>query len=156
MHRITSVLIAACALALAGCSKEGNNTAAGAPPVGSTESAQHQAAPAAQPAPTSPAPEAAASATSATAVAAGDASSIGQKVYGQICVACHGTGAAGAPKIGDKGDWGPRIAQGKTVLYTHALQGFNGKNGTMPPKGGSSLPDEDIRAAVDYLVSQAQ
>ena len=64
---------------------------------------------------------------------------------------------AGAPKVGDKAAWGPRIAQGKDTLYTHALQGFQGKKGVMPPKGGQAqLADADVKSAVDYMVSQAQ
>ena len=70
-------------------------------------------------------------------------------------MACHGAGVAGAPKIGDKADWGPRIAQGKDTLYTHATQGFTGKKGTMPPKGGAAnLSDEEVKAAVDYMVAR--
>ena len=70
---------------------------------------------------------------------------------------CHASGVTGAPKFGDKADWGPRIAQGKDTLYQHALNGFQGKKGMMPPKGGNtSLPDADVKAAVDYMVSQAK
>src|SRR6478672_2255488 len=89
--------------------------------------------------------------------AAGTSGGSGEAVYGQTCVACHGAGVAGAPKIGDKADWGPRIAQGKDTLYTHALQGFQGKKGVMPPKGGNTaLPDADVKAAVDFMASKAQ
>ena len=70
---------------------------------------------------------------------------------------CHGSGAAGAPKIGDKADWGPRIAQGKATLYEHAIKGFNGSKGAMPPKGANpALSDDEVKAAVDYMVSKAQ
>ena len=62
----------------------------------------------------------------------------------------------GAPKPGDKADWGPRIAQGSELLYKHALEGFTGPKGTMPPKGGSTLPDADVKAAVDFMASQAK
>ena len=72
-------------------------------------------------------------------------------------MACHGAGVAGAPKLGDKADWGPRIAQGNDTLYQHAIQGFQGKKGVMPPKGGNTaLPDDQVKAAVDYMVSQAK
>jgi cytochrome c5 len=71
-------------------------------------------------------------------------------------VACHGAGIAGAPKYGDKAAWAPRIAQGSNVLYDHALKGFQGKAGVMPPKGGSSAPDADVKAAVDYMVAAAK
>jgi cytochrome c5 len=71
-------------------------------------------------------------------------------------VACHGAGIAGAPKVGDKTNWAPRIAQGNAVLYEHALKGFQGKAGVMPPKGGSAAPDADVKAAVDYMVAAAK
>lgn len=97
------------------------------------------------------------SSSTMAALGAGPANATGQAVFTQTCAACHAAGIAGAPKVGDKADWGPRIAQGKTVLYTHALQGFTGKKGTMPPKGGNtSLSDADVKAAVDYMVAQAQ
>lgn len=69
---------------------------------------------------------------------------------------CHAAGVAGAPKPGDKADWGPRIAQGKDVLYKHALEGFNGAKGSMPARGGApSLSDDDIKAAVDFMADQS-
>jgi cytochrome c5 len=55
----------------------------------------------------------------------------------------------GAPKIGDKAAWGPRIAQGKDTLYKDAIQG----KGSMPPKGGTTWPDATIKMTVDYMVS---
>ena len=74
----------------------------------------------------------------------------GKGVYDKVCVACHGTGAAGAPKLGDKAAWGPRIKQGQDTLYQHALKGLR----AMPPKGGApDLPDAQIKSAVDYLVA---
>jgi len=78
----------------------------------------------------------------------------GEGVYKGGCVACHGAGIAGAPKVGDKTAWAPRIAQGKPVLYEHAIKGYQGKAGVMPAKGGNvSLADADVKAAVDYMVS---
>ncbi len=68
------------------------------------------------------------------------------------CFACHGTGAMGAPKLGDKGAWKARIAQGKSTLYKHAIGGFKG----MPPKGGSSLSDANVKAVIDYMVLKAK
>ena len=89
---------------------------------------------------------------SANAAAADDK---GKKIYDATCVACHAAGVAGAPKLGDKTAWAPRIAQGADTLHTHAIKGFQGKVGMMPPKGGNmSLKDEDVKAAVDYMVSQ--
>ena len=76
----------------------------------------------------------------------------GKTLYNSACVACHGAGIAGAPKIGDKAAWAPRIAQGNATLYEHAIKGFQGKAGVMPPKGGSTAPDAEVKAAVDYMV----
>ncbi len=76
----------------------------------------------------------------------------GKTVYTAACAACHGTGIAGAPKTGDKTAWAARIKQGDTVLYEHAIKGFQGKTGVMPPKGGSTAADAEIKAAVDYMV----
>lgn len=74
----------------------------------------------------------------------------GKDVYDKACMACHGTGVAGAPKAGDKAAWAPRINAGMKMLYTTALKG----KGAMPPKGGNvALPDADVKAAVDYMVS---
>jgi len=73
--------------------------------------------------------------------------------YQSACFACHGTGAAGAPKLGDKAAWKARIAQGKSTLYSHAIKGFKG----MPPKGGQvGLNDATVKAIVDYMVSQGK
>ncbi|MEJ0099177.1 MAG: c-type cytochrome [Pseudomonadota bacterium] len=78
----------------------------------------------------------------------------GTEVFENVCKACHGLGIAGAPKAGDKTAWGPRIAQGKPTLYEHALKGFSGKSGVMPPKGGrTDLSDDLIKQAVDHIVS---
>jgi len=78
----------------------------------------------------------------------------GAGTYNMACAACHATGAAGAPKSGDKADWGPRIKQGKATLYKHALKGFQGKKGFMPAKGGQTqLSDDVVKAAVDHMVS---
>lgn len=76
----------------------------------------------------------------------------GQKVYQQACFACHATGAAGAPKL-EKSAWTDRLAKGKDTLYNHAINGFN----AMPAKGGrADLSDADVKAAVDYMVSEVQ
>lgn len=90
---------------------------------------------------------------SAASAASGDS---GKTVYSTTCVACHGAGIAGAPKFGDKAIWAPRIAQGNAVLYMHAIKGFQGKAGVMPPKGGSSASDTDVQAAVNYMVAAAK
>jgi cytochrome c5 len=116
---------------------------------------QAAAAPAAAAAATA-APVAAATPAPAAAAAPATASAAGQTLYNATCVACHGAGIAGAPKVGDKAAWAPRIAQGNNVLYDHAIKGFQGKAGVMPPKGGSSAPDADVKAAVDYMVASAK
>ena len=78
----------------------------------------------------------------------------GTEVFEGACKACHGTGLAGAPKAGDHAAWAPRIAKGKAMLYDHALKGFNGQAGVMPPKGGrTDLSDDLIKQAVDHMVA---
>lgn len=89
---------------------------------------------------------------SAVSVAQADA----KKNYQSVCFACHSTGAAGAPKLGDKAAWKARIAQGNATLYKHAIKGFKGKKGFMPAKGGSSLDDAAIKAVVDYMVTSSK
>jgi cytochrome c5 len=81
---------------------------------------------------------------------------LGKSTYGKVCALCHAAGIGGAPKPGDKADWGPRIAQGMEVLYQHSLQGFTGTKGVMPPHGAvPTLTDEEMKAAVDYMVEQS-
>ena len=89
-------------------------------------------------------------------VSGGD-SAKGESIYKTSCNACHGSGVAGSPKLGDKDAWSARISQGNAVLTKHAIEGYKGKTGYMPPKGGfMNLSDEDIAAAVMYMVSQSQ
>jgi cytochrome c5 len=81
----------------------------------------------------------------------------GTQLFDQTCSACHGQGIAGAPKAGDKVAWAPRIAEGKATLYQHALNGFQGKTGVMPAKGGrTDVPDDLVKQAVDHMVQMAQ
>lgn len=108
------------------------------------------AAAAAAPAPT------ATVAAPAAAPAATASADVGKKLYEAACVACHSAGIAGAPKFGDKAAWADRIKQGQNVLYEHAIKGFQGKNGMMPPKGGSAASDEEVKAAVDYMAAAAK
>lgn len=85
----------------------------------------------------------------AVPVAAASSAVDGKGTYTSACFACHGTGAAGAPKVGDKGAWSKRISQGMDALLDHAINGFKG----MPPKGGNaSLSDAAVEAAVEYMV----
>ena len=114
------------------------------------EAAAAPAVPAAAPA---PAPAAAASAPAPAAAAAAPAAGNGKKVYDMACVACHASGVAGAPKFGDKAAWAPRLATGLDALTNSAIKGKN----AMPPKGGNaSIPDADIRAAVEYMAAAAK
>jgi cytochrome c5 len=77
----------------------------------------------------------------------------GKKIYEGTCVACHGTGVAGAPKFGDKAAWAPRIATGMDTLLKVALNG----RGAMPPKGGNaSLSKDEVHAAIEYMVSHSK
>ena len=113
------------------------------------------AAPAATAAPVAAATPAAAEATTPAAtvkVAAAADSGAGEALYKQACVACHATGAAGAPKFGDKAAWAPRIQLGVDELTAIAIKG----KGAMPPKGGSSASDADIHSAVVYMVNAAK
>jgi len=78
----------------------------------------------------------------------------GEEVFNMACMACHGAGVAGAPKYTDKAAWAPRIAKGADTLHEHALKGFQGTAGIMPPKGGRvDLSDKSIMNAVDYMVN---
>ncbi|HUT42290.1 MAG TPA: c-type cytochrome [Gammaproteobacteria bacterium] len=84
-----------------------------------------------------------------SAVQAADA----EGIYNTKCMACHATGAANAPKLGDKEAWAPRIATGKDALLASAI---NGKN-AMPPKGACmECSDEDLAAVIDYMTSKSQ
>lgn len=76
----------------------------------------------------------------------------GATIYNSVCGACHNSGAAGAPKIDDKGAWAPRLAQGKDALIKSVT---NGKN-AMPPKGGATLSDVEIKNVVEYVMGKAK
>ncbi|MCP5459629.1 MAG: cytochrome c5 family protein, partial [Gammaproteobacteria bacterium] len=76
---------------------------------------------------------------------------LGKQLYNTACVICHQAGVAGAPKLGDKADWAPRIGQGFDVLTMHAIKGYK----AMPPKGGRlDTPDREIVSAVGYMLSE--
>lgn len=92
----------------------------------------------------------------AAAPAPSGAAAEGEKAYNASCMACHKTGVAGAPRLGDKADWVPRIKQGKDVLYKHTIEGFKGQKGMMPPRGGSALKDDQLKTVVDYMAGQSQ
>jgi cytochrome c5 len=112
-------------------------------------------APAGKPAPQQQvsAPQQQAAQPSKESASAKPAAADGKQVFNGTCTACHSTGVAGAPKLGDKAAWAPRIQQGIDTLVQHALQGKN----AMPPKGGNAaLSDAQVRAAVEFMVSQAK
>ena len=79
----------------------------------------------------------------------------GEAIYKKTCMACHASGAAGAPKLGDKQAWKPRIEKGMDALMQSAL---NGVPGTSMMKRGTCLScsDDDLRAAVEYMVGQSK
>lgn len=83
--------------------------------------------------------------------AAGGAAKSGEEIYNSTCTGCHSTGAAGAPKVGDKAAWAPRIAANK--YYEHALHGLN----AMPAKGMcTACSDDEIKATVDYMIKHSK
>ena len=85
--------------------------------------------------------------------AAGGKPKSGEEVYTATCHLCHDAGVGGAPKMGDKGAWKPRIAQGADTLHKHAIGGLN----AMPPKGTcAACSDDEIIAAVDFIVAKSK
>lgn len=150
-YKLLPLIMVAIAASLAGCEQKA--PVAPAAPSASAAAASTEAAPATAPAaaPAAPAP------APAPAAAAGPAPSAevlakGEKIYTATCVACHGAGVLGAPKFGDKAAWQPRIAKGMDALYSSSLNGIK----MMPPRGGNAaLKDDEMKAAVDYMVSKA-
>ena len=81
----------------------------------------------------------------------------GKAVYEANCAACHKVSLMGAPKLGDKAAWAPRIAQGEALLVSHSIKGFTGKKGVMAPKGGNAkLTDAQVGNATAYMVQQSK
>ena len=76
----------------------------------------------------------------------------GEQIYKNICKTCHEVGLLSAPKFGDINAWKDRAKKGKSVLYEHAINGFN----AMPAKGGSYITDNEVKSAVDYMLSKVQ
>ena len=120
--------------------------------VASADAAPAAEAPAAaEAAPAAPAEEAAPSGTAGVDLVKGE------DVYTKSCSTCHGMGIAGAPKVGDAAAWEARIAQGEQTLLDHAINGYQGASGYMPAKGGFAfLSDEDVAAAVAYMVAESK
>jgi len=99
------------------------------------------------------APQPAAAKPVAVAAAPSASKGGGEATYKGICTGCHGAGLMGAPKFGDKAAWAPRVAKGLDALYVSAIKGKN----SMPAKGGNpALSDDDVKAAVQYMVSAAK
>lgn len=105
-----------------------------------------------------PAPASATATAGAAPAAAGSTQAAaeprtGEQVFNGHCMACHATGAAGAPKMGDKAAWAPRIAKGIDALLASATAGLN----AMPPKGlCMDCSDAELRAAIEYMVDRSQ
>jgi cytochrome c5 len=76
----------------------------------------------------------------------------GKSTYNTVCMACHASGVANAPKLGDKAAWAPRVKTGMDALLQSVIKG----KGAMPPKAGTSLTDAELRAAIDFMVSQSK
>ena len=84
------------------------------------------------------------------------AGSSGERVYNQVCFTCHNQGVFGAPKLGEISDWVDRISTGKSMLNHHAIEGYAGSRGFMPPRGGDpSLSDQEVRDAVQYMIDKS-
>jgi cytochrome c5 len=113
--------------------------------------AEPAAAPTAAVTPAVPVPAAPVAAAAAAPVAVA-AVGVGEALYKQACVACHASGVAGSPKLGDKAAWEPRIKTGLDMLTASVIKGKN----AMPPKGGSTASDADIRSAVEYMVTASK
>jgi cytochrome c5 len=116
---------------------------AAAPAPAATSAATNAAPAPAAAAPPAPAPGAAGAAPQAASGGSGEA------LYKQACFVCHAAGVAGAPKLGDKAAWAPRLQQGVPALVQSAMKG----KGAMPPKGGSNASEQELRAAVEYMVN---
>lgn len=157
--RIAIAALASAAVLLAACGqKEPEPTPLPPPAPAGVPATPPATAPAAAPAtdPAAAASGASSGASSGPTSGATNVAASGADTFAKACAACHVAGVTGAPKPGDKADWAPRIAQGKDTLYQHAIQGYTGKKGTMPPKGGfTTLSDDEVKAAVDHMVAQA-
>lgn len=89
--------------------------------------------------------------------AASSAMADGEAVYNSGCAACHASGVAGAPKTGDKDAWAGRAGKDVAELYKNAIEGYQGEDGVMPPKGGfMNLSDDEVKSAVDYMLEASK
>lgn len=81
----------------------------------------------------------------------------GEGVYLNFCASCHAGGIAGAPKVGDQAAWKVRSAAGTAAMVANAIKGYQGESGFMPAKGGNSaLTDDEVSAAVMYMLEQSK
>lgn len=81
----------------------------------------------------------------------------GKTIFGNLCQTCHANAATGAPVLTDKATWAPRVAEGIDTLVKHAIEGYQGSKGVMPAKGGNpSLTNEQVKATVEWMVSQVK
>jgi cytochrome c5 len=94
----------------------------------------------------------ASSAAPAAGANSADAAQAGKALYTSVCATCHSAGLLGAPKFGDAAAWAPRLKDPMDTVYNYALHG----KGQMPAKGGSNASDEDVKAAVDYMVNASK
>ena len=124
--------------------------ASGAAPAATASGAQDNSQAAAAVAALAAVPQTAAA--PAAGAQSADASQAGKALYTQVCQACHAAGVLNAPKFGDKAAWAERLKEPMDTVYGYALHG----KGAMPPKGGSTASDADVKAAVDYMVSAAK
>jgi cytochrome c5 len=133
---------------LAGC---GEKTAA--PTAAPAEPTASAPAPAPAPSVAAPAETVAEAIDTGPVIAAASAGDLarGKQVYNTSCIACHAAAVMGAPKLSDKAAWDPRLAKGLDALYASSISGIK----LMPPRGGNaSLKDEDLKAAVDFMVTE--
>ena len=136
-----------------GAKKEADAAPAAAPAAAAPAAAAPAAAAPAAAAPAAAAPAAAAPAAAAPAPQQAAVNPVGEKLYKSVCFACHATGVANAPKFGDKAAWEPYIKTGMDAMVKVAMQG----KPPMPPKGGAAnASEDDIRAAVQYMVDAAK
>jgi len=81
----------------------------------------------------------------------------GKTIFGNLCHSCHETGAGGAPKLSDKAVWAPRLAEGAETLIKHATEGYTGKSGVMPARGGNpALNDAQVKATVEWMIGEVK
>lgn len=101
-------------------------------------------------------PNAVAVAAPVAVAAAFDGSLDGEMIYNNVCMACHATGAGGAPKL-TSAEWEPRLEKGMDAVIAQAINGFMGEAGLMPAKGGrADLSDEQVKAAVEFMTTHLE